>query len=556
MSLITQGGHYEWKVVNGTNTYYKENISSGTLSDGLYEKIGIGNAVSRQLDLRLWNVTIDTDSPIVLSFREAYVDGTYSAWTAKGTYFIDTVGTSPYSEYTEITAYDANRKADVPFMKTGEFASTTDQAVVQAIATDLGVAIEANTAAILAAPKVIDEVPSIGDNGTTCREMLGVVAAMRGGNFYINDDNELELVALIGRYQLPQLIKIDSDGLFVTLPYTLAEDTDYVVGIDANGDCVSMLFSDVADATNLVYLYGEGLFYVAAWEDIQELAPPVISPFVVGNEVAKFDVSPTETVTRVEVWAGSSTSFRSPEGLTEAAWEALGGIILSVSMPIMASQALADELYAAYNGFTYVPYEADKVYISPDLKLGTRLTIKNDTVLLTSRSLNISPLGYCDLSAGATAAVVSHYPVMTPTERSLKKDIDENYTRIQVNDDAIIAEASRAQGAEENLASTITQTADGLRVELNDYKEEVAHYLSYEGGVLTLGETDSNFRAQLDSTELAFTGADGQKAAWISNTQLNIKEAVIETDEKFKATSGNWVQQVVDDHFQIKWVAN
>ena len=555
MSLITQGGHYEWTVVNGANTYGKANISSGTLSDGVYEKIGIGNVVARQLDIRLWSVTVDTSSPLVLTVDAYNIDGTHTTKN-KGTYYIDTAATSPYSEYTDITAYDALLKTEVPFMKGGTFVTTTDKAVVEEIATAIGVNIEPNTAAILASPKTINEVPSIGDNGTTMREMLSVVATMRGGNFIINDDGELELVSLLGKYDVARVVTLDSNGDFELIPYSLLESADEVISLDANGDFQAVAFSAVTDSTELWFVDGDGNDYSDTWENIQALAPIPYPALTVGNEVAKFDVSPTETVTRVELWAGSSASYRSPEGLTEAAWEALGGIILSANMPIMASQSLADALYTLYNGYTYVPYTADKAYFDPSVPLGTSLEIKNDTVLLTDRSLKIGSLGFSNLSAGATAAVVSYYPKMTPTERSLERDIESNRAAITVNEDAITAEATRAQGAEEELSSTLTQTAEGLRVDLNDYKNEVATYMQYESGTLTLGEQGSNFQAKLDNTRLAFTGADGTDAAWISNTQLNIKEAVIEKDEKFKGSLGNWVQQVVNDHFQIKWVAN
>ena len=555
MSLITQGGHYEWTVVNGANTYGKANISSGTLSDGVYEKIGIGNVVARQLDIRLWNVTVDASSPLVLTVDAYNIDGTHTTKN-KGTYYIDTAATSPYSEYTEITAYDAMLKTEVPFMKGGTFVTTTDKAVVEEIATAIGVNIEPNTAAILASPKTINEVPSIGDNGTTMREMLSVVATMRGGNFIINDDGELELASLLGKYDVARVVTLDSNGDFELIPYSLLESADEVISLDANGDFQVIAFSAVTDSTELWFVDGDGNDYSDTWENIQALAPIPYPALTVGNEVAKFDVSPTETVTRIELWAGSSTSYRSPEGLTEAAWEALGGIILSANMPIMASQSLADALYTLYNGYTYVPYTADKAYFDPAVPLGTSLEIKNDTVLLTDRSLKIGSLGFSNLSAGATAAVVSYYPKMTPVERSLERDIESNRASITVNEDAITAEATRAQGAEEELSSTLTQTAEGLRVDLNDYKNEVATYMQYASGTLTLGEQGSNFQAKLDNTRLAFTGADGTDAAWISNTQLNIKEAVIEKDEKFKGSAGNWVQQVVNDHFQIKWVAN
>lgn len=748
MSLITQGGHYEWTVVNGANTYGKANISSGTLSDGVYEKIGIGNVVARQLDIKLWNVTADTSSPLVLTVDAYNIDGTHTTKN-KGTYYIDTAATSPYSEYTEITAYDAMLKTEVPFMKGGTFVTTTDKAVVEEIATAIGVNIESNTAAILASPKTINEVPSIGDNGTTMREMLSVVATMRGGNFIINDDGELELVSLLGKYDVARVVTLDSNGDFELIPYSLLESADEVISLDANGDFQAVAFSTVTDSTELWFVDGDGNDYSDTWANIQVLAPIPYPALTVGNEVAKFDVSPTETITRVELWAGSSTSYRSPEGLTEAEWDALGGIILSANMPLMASQSLADALYTLYNGYTYVPYTADKAYFDPAVPLGTSLEIKNDTVLLTSRSLKIGNLGFSNLSAGATAAVVSYYPKMTPVERSLERDITENRTAIEVQEGQInsivqtfneelgvniteltahnptdIYNAStnpngywresvvnrsvqdpewvtqlsdgwyHIEGSKSNSVSpfirfepkaipsldaetltllmeirnasytgtgnikfqnapttsgivkqylasgqiskptdgkyyiTLTksasadektvlfsygtnnitvngtglsldirlslyvgaydgnyvpwsgnsynsrvqQTADGILISLaskiteaeaqqlvDAYGEVVEQYLRFAAGVLELGETNSQFKALLSNTKLAFTGADGREVAWISNSQLFISEAVLNGALTIRANAyatTSWRQYVreSDNIFCIKVV--
>ena len=750
MSLITQGGHYEWNVVNGANTYGNTNLCSGTLSDGIYEKIGVGNVVSRKLDLKLWNVTMDTSSPLVLSVAAVNADGTYTTIN-KGTYYIDTVATSPYSEYTEVVAYDAILKSEVPFMKGGTYVTTTDQAVVQEIATAIGVSIEVNTASILASPITINEMPSIGDNGTTMREMLSVVATMRGGNFIINDAGELELVSLLGKYDVARIVTIDSNGDFELVPFGLLEASDEVVSLDANGDFQVIAFSSVADATELWFVDGDGNDYSDTWANIQTLSPIPYPAVTIGDEVAKFDVSPTETVTRVEVWGNSNTSYRSPSGLTEAQWEALGGIILSANMTIMASQSVADYLYGIYNGYTYVPYKADKAYFDPGLALGYQLEIKNDTVLLSSRDLKISTLGSSDLSAGATAAVVSFYPYLSPTERNMEKNITENRTAIEVNQSDItsivqtfneemgvnIAELTShsptdvynastnpnaywmysiatpanviggwvtqldngwyhiegtsttsspkcirfepkaiaslnadtltllmeiknasytgtigfataqlastgtlltqytinasysdcqnptdgkyyftlnkntseqvkkalftfgtdaiSQGEGMNLDirlslyvgaydgdyvpwsansynSRVQQTADGILISLaskiteaeaqtlvDNYGQVVEQYLRFANGILELGESNSQFKALLDNTELAFTGADGRKVAWISNSQLYISEAVFNGTLTIRANANattSWRQYVreADNIFCIKVV--
>jgi hypothetical protein len=557
MSFITNGGSYEWKITNGNRVYGAENLSGGKLIDKAYEQLSIGNVIARQLELKMWEVSLDPAYPIELALEATTYEGTTTT-IGKGTYFIDTIEASPYSDYAVITAYDALLKADVPYMKSGTWTAVLASEVASQIATDIGVTIEEQTLAyILGNPKTIDQVPSIGDNGTTERELLSVIGVMYGGNWIINDANELELVQLGGRISpTVNLVTIDSNGLFYAKPYGAVQPTETVVTVNSSGNFVSALMSAVTSSTVLWYIGTDGMNYTDTWANIQALPSGTYPSVVIGDEVAEFDVSPTETITRVELWEKSSKSYRSPEGLTESEWEALGGIVLSAQMPLMASQSLADELYTRYNGFTYIPYTAESAYFDPETALGTTLEIKDDTVILSNRTLDIGVLAPSDLSADPTQELKSYYPKLSPFERGVQQDIEESYARITTTNDEIQAEVRRAKQAESDLGTTITTTAKGLRVALNDYKKEVASYLSYENGTLTLGESDSNFKAQLTNQELAFTGSDGQKAAWISNTQMNIEEAVIQRDEKFVATGGNWVQQTVNNHFQIKWVGN
>lgn len=74
-------------------------------------------------------------------------------------------------------------------------------------------------------------------------------------------------------------------------------------------------------------------------------------------------------------------------------------------------------------------------------------------------------------------------------------------------------------------------------------EEFVNQYLRYENGELILGDANSQFKATLTNTELAFTGASGQKAAWISNNDLHIKRAVVEDS----INMGNWVTRTEDN---------
>lgn len=201
-NIISGGGNYEWRVVNGSNTWTIENLISGTLTTSMFEELSVGNAPSAQLDLTLWDVTPDTSSPLVLQFRATDGASTQSAWYTKGTFFIDTVEASPYSEETKIVAFDSMLKTEVTYMASGSWIPKTDFEVVTEIAGDIGVTIESGTSNLLSgSPVTLSNAPNVGPNGVTDRQMLCYIAAIRGGNFIINPAGELQLILA---YQTPQ----------------------------------------------------------------------------------------------------------------------------------------------------------------------------------------------------------------------------------------------------------------------------------------------------------------------------------------------------------------
>lgn len=190
---IANGGHYEWQILN--NGTAVDNIMEGKITQTLYEQASIGNVIAKQLEFTfVKGTTIDVTYPLVVQFRAT--GSTNSAWYDKGTYWVDTIESSPYSDLVKVKAYDALLKANVTYMATGTWTATTDKAVVQAIAADIGVNIESGTATVLNTTIAMNESPSIGANGTTDMQMLSYVGVLRGGNWIINDANELELIRL------------------------------------------------------------------------------------------------------------------------------------------------------------------------------------------------------------------------------------------------------------------------------------------------------------------------------------------------------------------------
>lgn len=592
MSFISNDGCYNWIITNGNLSCTIENLVSGTLIDGLYQDLSIGNAVARQLNLTMWGVTLDPTSPIVLSVKKIAADGTETT-VAKGTYFIDTLNKSPYSEYLDVVAFDAMLKTEVAYEKTGGWVPKTDWVVVQEIATQIGVSIESATATYFAAHAInITDAPAVGINGVTDREMLSYIGVMHGGNWIINDANKLVFVPII--------------------PAT------------------------------------------------------AITPVVVGDEVAEFDVSPTETVKRIELRKDSETVYRAPEGLTDDEWTALGGKCLTCVLPIMATQSRANGLLTTFNNLNYIPYTATEAYIDPDVALGTPLTIKDSTVILSNRTINIDLLSSSDLDAKSTEQLQSNYPYVDPVERqttyligqaqdtaeaaqssaqtaqdaadsanameqliyysavpnttivdppknsqnqlvwvtdttggqgrwTTKRPpynktnpvlfvaterqavdgtltcttpmIDDTTTVIDgghilthsIQADAIVAKSLTIGYLSEEVQTSIANgdSAFGTANQNERRLNELDGYIHADGDTLTLGKSDNAFKAQLNSQELDFYQGD-DKVAYFSNSKLNITEAEIKTN--LQVGNYQWIawseEGTNKGRMSLKWVAS
>ena len=194
-NIISTGGHYEWQVINGANTYGKDDIVTGTIKTAVYEKLSIGNTIAAELNLTLRGVSgISTSDPLEVQFR-AVADALTSAWYTKGIFYIDTIESSPYSEIVQITAFDAMLKSEVDFMPTGSYVPMTSAQVYSQIVTDMGVSSHSATSTWLTNnPVTLSNAPNVGVGGTTDRDMLSYLGIMYVGNWVISPQNELKLV--------------------------------------------------------------------------------------------------------------------------------------------------------------------------------------------------------------------------------------------------------------------------------------------------------------------------------------------------------------------------
>lgn len=174
--------------INGV-IYGAENEVEHSVSYGLYEDFGIGNANIAQLTLSLFADSVPRGATIKRYIRLRNGDQV-SEWIPKGIFYSNR--RSEEDGYWTIEAFDAMRRAEKVWTpeQAIEFPMTMPDAVAE-FARLMGVEIDPRTT--LNAGYTIDY-PA---NDYTIRNELCFIAAAHGGNWIITDEGKLLLVPLI-----------------------------------------------------------------------------------------------------------------------------------------------------------------------------------------------------------------------------------------------------------------------------------------------------------------------------------------------------------------------
>jgi hypothetical protein len=198
LNLLAQGAPKECRAIIAGTTYTQTKIESAITKSAVMDKAAtVGNCVAKELNLVLRNPgDIPRMAQIRMQFR--LNDGTtQSEWLPKGTFFVDTRQASASGVLLEIDAFDPMLKCDQPYMTSGQQGGwpKTDLTVVNAIASRIGVSVDARTTEILTRGYQV-QYPGFGESAYTMRDVLGFVGTMYCGNWIITDENKLRLIVL------------------------------------------------------------------------------------------------------------------------------------------------------------------------------------------------------------------------------------------------------------------------------------------------------------------------------------------------------------------------
>lgn len=192
--------------INGV-TYSDDAEVSHTVSGGLYETFGFGNAAVASLNLVLEADDIPKGATIK-RFVRLVLDDQETEWLPKGVFFINR--RSEDDGLWTIDAFDAMRKAAVSFIQEGEQEewpqSATD--VVSKIALRMGVSVDSRT-------KIDSSIMVDYPDDRTMQTILAHIAAAHFANWTMSDAGELWLVPLLSAPDETSFL-IDEHGDFIT----------------------------------------------------------------------------------------------------------------------------------------------------------------------------------------------------------------------------------------------------------------------------------------------------------------------------------------------------
>lgn len=506
----TDNYHYEFKLVMNGTEYFPEDImemSSTTLamvSSGTIPAIGGALAGELEVTLKysgddsLYNVPrMATLTPYI---RVVADDGTQSSgWLQMSQYMIDTREVDKASGNFKLHAYDAMLKAEQTY-----FPSVTDDSmpsgdVVNEIATLIGVSVNADTLPLLSAFSY--EIPYYAGQ-YTAREMLQYIGVASGGNFYIDNNNELTFVRV----------------------------AEFVGSDDLDGGLIAgWTTADSADGgTTNPWNTGDNYYggRISPWNG-GTYNPDTID---IGSRAQSLT-----TDDEVEPYTQIVLVLDSQQEVTAGT----GSNIYEADCPF-ATPDMANFLLMMFERYSFRPFTAEKSLITPLFEFGDSVIIAGETVKPYRYELNYNVLMAADLGADYSREVNHEFTFKPASERKIERVAANTYSQFQIMANEISSKVSQTDYNGNEIASLINQTATTIAIsasKLNFSGEDI----SMQGGVISFvgggGEESQDVSSAIDFTwqnrqtvikaSSFYRYYDGNKVVFIGGTVTHPESGMI-----------------------------
>ena len=117
--------------------------------------------------------------------------------------------------------------------------------------------------------------------------------------------------------------------------------------------------------------------------------------------------------------------------------------------------------------FQYQPHETQGALLNPAAELGDGVTVNSTYSGIYKMEKRFTPKMDTDISAPYDEEIDHEYPYQPKQDRVYQRAIAENKSQISLTQEQISVEVSRAKGAEVELSSAITSTAETITAKVN-----------------------------------------------------------------------------------------
>ncbi len=373
------------------------------------DNLSVGNCISSTMQLSiLTNRQISSKSPVIIKAR--LTDGKqYSEYLQFGTYYID------QREYNEglltITCYDAMLKASQNYLGDSDISvgwPKTMKAAVAEIAYRIGVSIDPRTQIQTGSDYIVPY-----PKGLTMLQVLGYIGSCHGGNWIITEDNELRLVPLVSAPDETYNI-IDQDyETIVTmqgdnLVWRLKDQTNKEIS-GLKGSMPSSLIprtNAIIDALRNHIITSDGYHLIwGADGSVNPVGGLINVPVVIGK------------ITTGENLLISKITMSGEDGKNYSAGNDSGYEVVIDSCPY-ATQKICNNLYTAFSGLVYAPFEATKTCYDPAAELGDQVKIGDKVCSVLYSSVLILDIDFrADILAPSNKELSREYPFLSDLDR-------------------------------------------------------------------------------------------------------------------------------------------
>ena len=472
----TDSYHYDFKLVMNGTEYFPEDImemnsvtlamvSSGTIP-------AIGGALAGELEVTLkysgddslYNVPrMATLTPYI---RVVTDDGAQSSgWLQMSQYMIDTREVDKASGNFKLHAYDAMLKAEQTY-----FPSVTDDSmpsgdVVSEIAALIGVSVNADTLSLLSAFSY--EIPYYAGQ-YTAREMLQYIGVASGGNFYIDNNNELTFVRVA--------------------EFIGSDDLD-------GGQIASWTTWDSADGGT-----------INPWSEGDSYYGGRISPWNGGTyEPDTIDIgSRAQSLTtddEVEPYTQIVLVLDSQQEVTAGT----GANIYEADCPF-ATPDMADFLLMMFERYSFRPFTAEKALITPLFEFGDSVIIAGETVKPYRYELNYNVLMAAELGADYSREVNHEFTFKPASERKIERVAANTYSQFQIMASEISSKVSQTDYNGNEIASLINQTATTIAISASKLNFSGEDIEMRAGTIKFVGGGDEESESTSSSIDFTYDG--------------------------------------------------